>query len=135
MLIAGGTPPAAAIVEFDHDNVAVRRPTDGVILAANSFRKLGRRQVDDEEDDDSGWLGWLSRYDRLKKAIRKRHGRIDRSMNLIAIEGVPMGCNLHSATLFPKDLVIRVSMGRSPAYKHPFRGFRMTKRGIIAAKP
>ena len=126
MLIASGSQPDAAMVEFDHGAVAVRRAKQGCVLAANSFRKLHERSLLDS-------LPFMSsRYSALDKLIRENHGRIDRTMNFAGAEGVPMRSNLHSALLFPKDLIIRVSMGKTPAYEHPYRGFRMTPDGIVA---
>ncbi len=128
MLIAGGNPPDAVMVEFDHKAIAVRRATNGAVFAANSFRKLyNSKTVDD-------YLGFFSRYRILDKLIKKHHGKIDRTMNFAGAEGVPMWCNLHSALLLPKDLIIRVSMGEAPAYKRRFRGFRMTRSGLVAEK-
>jgi len=126
MLIAGGDPPDAAMVEFEHGAVAVRRPERGCVLAANSFRKLHQPGLLDR------FTFLSSRYDALDKLIQKHHGRIDRTMNFAGAKGVPMYCNLHSAVLFPKDLIIRVSMGETPAYEHPYRGFRMTPDGVVA---
>ena len=125
MLIAGPRTPAAAIVEFDHEQVAVRRARDGYVLAANSFRKLGGAEP-------FGDTWGFTRYGKLEKLIREHHGEIDRSMNFAGARGVPMSSNLHSAMLFPGDLIIRVSMGKIPAYEHPYIGFRMTDEGLVA---
>ena len=129
MLIAGGNPPDAVMVEFDHKAVAVRRAQKGVIFAANSFRKLHNGGGLDD------LLGPYSRYAVLSNLVKKHYGKIDRTMNFAGAEGVPLSCNLHSALLFPKDLRLRVSMGETPAYKQRYRGFRMTKDGLVAEKP
>jgi len=126
MLIAGGKPPAAVMVEFDHKGVAVRQAKNGYVIAANSFLSLNNPGARFEYD------GFLSRYGTLEKLIKKHYGKIDRTMNFAGAEGVPMFCNLHSALLFPRDLTIRVSMGLTPAYKQRYRGFRMTPDGIVA---
>jgi len=127
MLIAGGDPPDAVMIEFDAKAIAVRPATNGYVLAANSFQKLHGPGLLDR-------FSFLSsRYETLDKLIQKNHGRIGRTMNFAGAEGVPLGgMNLHSALLFPKDLIIRVSMGKTPAYEHPYRGFRMTPHGIVA---
>ena len=126
MLIAGGSQPDAAMVEFDHGAVAVRRAERGYVLAANSFRVLHERRLSDSIPFTS------SRYAALEKLIREHHGSIDRTMNFAGAEGVPLSFNLHSDLLFPKDLIIRVSMGKTPAYKYPYVGFRMTPDGVVA---
>ncbi|MFO7899495.1 MAG: C45 family peptidase [Planctomycetota bacterium] len=125
MLIADGDPPGAVIVEFGHRQVAVRRAEQGYVIADNSFRKLGGSGGFDD-------VWFFSRYAKLKKLITGQYGKIDRTMNFAGAEGVPMSCNLHSAMLFPKDLVFRVAMGKTPAYKQPYRGFRMTEAGLVA---
>ncbi len=42
LLIAGGDPPDAAIVEYDHEQVVVRKATEGYVVADNSFLALGK---------------------------------------------------------------------------------------------
>ena len=67
--------------------------------------------------------------------IRKYHGKIDRTMNFAAANGVPLSfINLHCALLFPKDLTFAVSMGKVPAAQGPFRKFRMTPAGLVSAE-
>ncbi len=129
MLIAGGSRPDAVVVEFDHEKTAVRRAERGYVLAANDFLVLRRTGL---AGDDFGLFG---RYATLEELIKKHHGKIDRTMNFAGAEGVPMSCNLHSALLFPADLTFRVSMGKTPAYKHRYRAFQMTKGGIVSAEP
>jgi len=125
LLIAGGDPPDAAMVEFDHRDLVVRRATEGFVLADNSFRSLGREEPLDEPSA-------YSRYGTLLGLIREHYERIDRSMNFAAAPGVPIrSINLHSALLFPADRTIYVSMGRAPAADHPYRGFRLTDEGIV----
>jgi hypothetical protein len=128
LLIAGGSPPDAAIVEFDHAKVAVRKAENGYVLADNSFRVL--------YVGESGPYDWEgSRYSILRKLIQDHHGRIDRSMNFAAAPGVPIASmNLHSAMLFPKELILRVSMGKVPACEQPYRAFRMTDEGMVSAE-
>jgi hypothetical protein len=127
MLIAGGDPPRAAVVEFDHRDVAVRWADQGAVWATNHFRKLGREA---EMGPDEGWC---SRYETLAGLIRDNYGRVDRTMNFAAAPGVPLrGINLHSALLFPSDLSFRLSMGRVPAADYLYRGFRLTPAGLVA---
>lgn len=124
MMIAGGSPPNAAEVEYDHNNVAVRWVEDGYVIGTNSFLKLGR---------ENGSEIWCSRYLRLEELIRQNYSEIDRSMNFAGAEGVPIEyMNLHSAMLYPKDLTISVSMGQIPACSHPYHTYRFTERGLVS---
>lgn len=126
MLIAGGNPADAAVVEYDHDNVAVRWPERDVVITTNHFRKLYQDPPLGEDDF------WCSRYWTLQHLISDSYGRIDRTMNFIADRGASMGSmNVHSALLFPKDLSFRVSMGRTPANEYPYRPFRLTAEGVV----
>jgi len=127
MIIAGGEPADAAVVEYDHDDVAVRWAERGVVIATNHFRKLHQEEAMGESE------GWCYRYQTLRGLIDDTYGHIDRTMNFIGTPGVPMGSiNLHSALLFPRDLSFRVSMGRTPAYEYPYRSFKLTADGVAA---
>ena len=127
MLVAGGTPPDAAEIEFDHSAIAVRKAERGVVVADNSFRLL----YQEEPVGDDEW----GRYGTLISLIRENYGRINSSTNLSGARGVPMeGINLHSAVLCPASLTIAVSMGKTPACRYPYRWFRMTERGIVSAE-
>lgn len=126
MLIAGGSPANAAVVEYDHDNVAVRWAERDVVIATNHFRTLYQDPPMGEEDY------WCGRYQTLQHLINDNYGHIDRTMNFIAAQGASMGSmNLHSALLFPQDLSFRVSMGRTPANEYPYRPFRLTAVGVV----
>jgi len=123
LIIAGGTPPDAAICEFDHEAVAVRRARDGWVAADNSFEELY------QDDSRYRYVGY--RAARLGDLIEGNYGRIDRAMNFAAAEGVPIrSINLHSAMLFPGDLRFNVSMTKKPAADHWYRPFRLTPEGI-----
>lgn len=127
MIVAGGNPPNAAVAEFDAADIAVRWARDGYVTADNSFYKL-------YQPPGSSVPSW-SRAGVLVDLIRRNHGRLDRSMNLAKAPGVALaGINLHSAVLFPADLSFAVSMGRFPAVEHPYRRFRMTRRGLVSAE-
>jgi len=129
MLVAGGSPPDAVELEFDHSDFHVRRAHEGWVIADNSSRAIGREAPLGPEEDAHG------RYGTLMGLIKRHHGRIDRSMNFAAARGVPLeGINLHSAMLFPSDLTFAVSMGTVPACRAPFRRFRMTPTGIASAE-
>ncbi len=133
MIVAGGNSPAAAIVEFDHETVQARWANEGVVLAANEFRKLYRNETDEDEYSYSYSYGF-SRYDKLERLIRQHYGRIDRSMNFAAADGVPLrSMNLQCVLLFPRDLSFNVAMGTPPACDSWFRRLRMTDRGIVKA--
>lgn len=129
MLVAGGNPPDAVVIEFDHEKIAIRRADKGYVLAANDFLTLHRTGLTE------GDFGLFGRYSALEAIIKKHYGKIDRTMNFAGAEGVPMSCNLHSALLFPADLTFRMSMGKTPAYKEQYRAFRMTKDGVVSAEP
>lgn len=142
MLVAGERPltgersvleregrPEAAVVEYDHERVAVRWARKGYVIATNFFRKLYEDVEIPEEE------AWCSRYGRLHELINGNYGKIDRSMNFIGDPGVAMGSgNLHSVLLFPRDLTFRVAMGHSAAYEYPYRAFRVTEAGVISAE-
>ena len=133
LIIAGGDPPAAAIVEFDHKQVVVRWAKRGYVTAANSFRVLGRAEPQPDEDADAKDTPsfWLSREDLLSRLIRENYGRIDDTMNFAAAEGVPMrSMNLQSALLFPQRRAMWISMGKVPAADQPFRRFKLTEKGL-----
>jgi len=137
LIIAGGNPPDAAIVEFDHKQVAVRWATRGYVAASNSFRALGRDTPREYYESDplsrQDPYAWLSRDEMLEKLIRENFGRIDDTMNFAAAEGVPIrSINLHSALLLPQRLAFRVSMSKAPAADQPYRRYRMTDRGIVS---
>lgn len=129
MLVAGGSPPQAAEVEFDHREVAVRWAENGAVWATNHFRKLGQEREMGPGD------GWCSRYARLQSLLRANYGRLTRNLNLAAAPGVPLrSINLHSAVLFPSDLTFRVSMGVIPAADQPYRGLRLTPTAVVAER-
>jgi hypothetical protein len=129
MLVAGGEPPDAVELEFDHATFVVRRAHRGFVIADNSSRALGRETPLGPEESATG------RYGRLLELILANHGRIDRTMNFAAAPGVALeGINLHSAMLFPRDLTFACSMGEVPASRGRFRRFRMTPRGIVSAE-
>jgi hypothetical protein len=128
LIIAGGRPPNAAVVEFDHQDLAVRWAENGGVWADNSFVTLY------QEGERFSYCG--SRYGRLKELITTSFGRIDRSMNFARAEGVPIrSINLHSALLFPSDLRFNVSMTQKPAADHWYRPFRLTAQGIEKVDP
>ena len=129
MLIAGGREnPSAVMIEFDHKNLAVRRNKKGFVTAANSFCQLYEGE---QFSEDRAW----GRQARLIRMIRRNHGRIDRTMNFIGAESIPIASmNLHSALLFPRDLTIALAMGPIPAYKRPYKKFRMTAEGLVAGE-
>lgn len=121
--------PEAAIVEYDHERVAVRWARNGYVIATNFFRKLYEDVEIPEEE------AWCSRYGRLYELINLNYGNIDRAMNFIGDPGVAMGSiNLHSVLLFPRDLTFRVAMGHAGAYRYPYRAFRITEGGVVPAE-
>jgi hypothetical protein len=145
MIVAGGDPCKAAIVEYDHAKVAVRWAHRGYVLAANDYKELYQEwptwaQKPDEEG--ASGLGWdpsgdpyggsyyYGRYGSLERLIRGNYGRIDRRMNFAAEPGIYMSINLHCALLLPRDLAFRLAQGRAPAAEGTFRTFRMDANGV-----
>jgi len=129
LLIAGGEPPSAVVVEYDHESLAVRNARRGVVMADNDLCSLHRDKPYEARPDGT------RRYDKLAELIRRNYGRINRSMNFLKAEGVALrSINLHSALLFPRDLSFRVSMGKVPACDYPYRAFRMTDTGLVSAE-
>ncbi len=127
LIIAGGIPPGAAVVEYDHRRVVVRRAKDDYVLATNSFVELGAEKADEPT---------YGRYGILNGLIRENYGKVDRTMNFAAAEGVPLeSINLHSALMFPKDLTFRAAMGSVPACRGTWGWFRMAPDGIVPAAP
>ena len=125
LIIAGGNPPAAAVAEYDHERIVVRRAKDGFILATNSFLELGETAAEEPT---------YGRYGVMNGLIRENYGKIDRTMNFAGADGVPIeSINLHSALMFPKDLTFRAAMGAVPACRGEFKWFRMTPDGIAPA--
>jgi hypothetical protein len=133
MLIAGGNPPQAAIVEFDHDQMMVRWAEEGMVCAANSFKKLYREepQVGETEDGYTSTYTWLGRDDTLAKILRENYGTLDEWVNPAAAPGVPIrSMNLQCVLLFPNQLRLRAAIGQEPAADQRFRPFRMTRQGL-----
>lgn len=137
MIIAGGRPHRACIVEFDHVRCESRWAVENVVFAANDFKKLYQQTTDDDAWDDGDSYGgtYYSRYQKLAALIRENYGKIDRAMNFAGFPGIAIpSMNLHSAALYPDDLSFEVSMGKIPACEGPYRAFRMTPRGIVSAE-
>ena len=122
MLIASGDEPDAAIVEFDSKSIAVRRAEHGFVGADNGFLKLYRRSTGDY-------------YGRIKTAfdLARRHaGRVMIDTPIAEAEGVPIeSMNLHCVTLDAGARTLRVAMGKIPAYRLPFKTFKLTDAGLV----
>jgi len=135
MLIAGGNPPKAAMVEFDHENVVVRWAENGLVAAANSFRKLNQPEKEQGEEQGEGTYSYYykSRDDTLLELLQKEYGHMDDSKNYAAAPGVPLrSMNLQCALLFPNELRFRISLGTNSAADQRFRAFRLTPQGVVA---
>ena len=121
VLVASGNPPDGAIVEFDAAEVAVRRLKDGFVGADNRFDKLY----------DPGPRFWGGRLGEVKDLVKKHRGRITLATEIADADGVPIdGMNLHCVTVDAGKRILRVAMGGIPAYKRPFKTFRLTGKGL-----
>ena len=125
MLVAGGAPPNAAEVEYDHKAIAVRWAKDGYVLGTNHFRTL----YEDPPLKDTD--GWCVRYQSMLGLIKGNYGQIDDSMNFTADPKVYMGINLHSAWFATQSLCFHLAMGPAPAAEGPFEAFRLTPHAIV----
>jgi hypothetical protein len=125
LLVACGNPPDAAIIEFDHEGLAVRRAREGFVGAANSFMELYQQNQEEQ--------GYWGRLGVVAALVRERKGQVNFDDNLAGAEGVPIaGMNLHSATVDATNLRLKVAMGKIPAYKLPYKQFRLTHKGLVA---
>ena len=136
MLIASGTPPDAAIVEFDANGMEVRRPVSNFVGADNSFRVLGQPKEEKTEPGEEMPEDCLCNMGRLGNAmfvINQHIGKVDLSTNLAGADGVPIeGMNLHSVNIDATNLRMRLAMGSIPACKLPYRAFRLTAKGLLS---
>lgn len=144
MLVASGNPPDGAILEFDHEKIAVRRPEGGFVGGANSYFQLyqeesappGRKVSASETrtpretaDADPYW----GRIKAARDLAFGNKGKLDFSWNLGGAEGVPIvSMSLHAVTMDATNLRLKVAMGKTPACKLPPRAFRLTPRGLEA---
>lgn len=123
LLIASGRGLNAAIVEFDHERVAVRRPVNGFVGAANSFMALYRR---------SPQRRYWGRTGVAHSLVKRYKGSIDINTKIAGAEGVPIVfMNLHSAMIDATNLRLRVAMGKIPAYRLPYKWYRLTDTGVV----
>jgi hypothetical protein len=126
LLVAQGNPPDAALIEFDHAKLAVRRPADGFVGAANTFMQL-YQEGNPTASEHRGRIGVAHGL-----ALAGR-GKVDFSFNIAGSDGVPInGMNLHSATIDATNRRLRVAMGTIPACDLPSRAFRLTEKGLEA---
>jgi hypothetical protein len=64
--------------------------------------------------------------------VRENAGRVDLDTNVAGREGVPItSMNLHCANIDATNLRFRVAMGRIPAFRLPFKAFRITAEGVV----
>ncbi|HUS57821.1 MAG TPA: C45 family peptidase [Planctomycetota bacterium] len=124
VLVASGNPPDAMIVEFDCNNIAVLKPVGGFVGAGNGFQLLYQGEQP---------LAYWGRIGRALSLTLANSGRIDLDCNIAGTEGVPIdSMNLHSAMIDATSLRFRVAMGKIPAYRLPYRAFRLTANGVEA---
>ncbi|NQT19221.1 MAG: hypothetical protein HQ592_05915 [Planctomycetes bacterium] len=124
LLIASGKKLDAAIVEFDHEAIAVRRPVDGFVGAGNGFMAL--RQAAPQQR-------YWGRIGTAHSLVQQQSGTIDINSKIAGADGVPIiFMNLHSAMIDATNLRLRVAMGKIPAYRLPYRSYRLTDKGVVA---
>ena len=125
VLIASGKPPNAAIVEFDAEGLAVRSAENGFVSADNGFLKLYSQNV----------TAYYGRSLRALNIARGNRGKVDLKLNIAGSDGVPIeSMNLHSAMIDCGSLRLRIAMGSIPAFKRPFKAFRLTPDGLVEDK-
>lgn len=126
LLIAQGAPPDAALVEFDHKNLAVRRPVRGFVGAANAFSSLYQEQPAPRSPR-------TGRCGRAWAIVEEHFGRITFATEIAGAEGVPIpSMNLHCATIDVTRRRLRIAMGPIPAYRLPAKTFRLTPSGVTS---
>lgn len=137
MIVAGGKPPAAAMIEFDHAKVRVRWAEKGYVLGDNSFHALyvsPSAASDSSTSYTSSYYSYYSRYDTLEKLATHLYGKIDRTMPISKAPGVAISSmNLHTLMLYPTDLTFAVSMGKTPATSYPFHWYALGADGVRSA--
>ena len=127
MLVAGGRPAGAVIIEFDHKKMAVRGPKDGFVGAANSSMSLHRTKP---VTVYSGRVGTAWRK------VRTYGRKIDIDCNVAGARNVPIhSMNLHSVMIDATGLRFRLAMGGIPAYRLPYKEFVLTEKGVAAQEP
>ena len=126
MLVASGRPPDAAVIEFDHERLVVRRPREGFLGAANHFELLNADRPPATSPPEG-------RVGAAFAAAQAAAGKLDLSVNVAGAEGVPIvGMNLHSAMIDATHLRLRLAIGAIPACHRPYRAFRFTTEGLTA---
>jgi hypothetical protein len=126
MLVAQGNPPDAALIEFDHAKLVVRRPADGFVGAANTFMAL-YQEGNPTASEHRGRIGVA------RDLALAGRGGLDFGSNIAGSDGVPInGMNLHSATIDATNRRLKVAMGTIPACELPYRAFRLTEKGLEA---
>ena len=126
LLVAQGNPPDAALIEFDHAKLVIRRPADGFVGAANNFMAL-YQENDPAASEHQGRIGVA------RNLALAGGGELDFGANIAGADGVPInGMNLHSATIDATNRRLKVAMGTIPACELPYRAFRLTDKGLEA---
>ncbi len=115
---AGG----AAVAELSPERVAIRRPSQGVVMATNHFRAEPHRHGEA-----------CPRYARLRRDARERA----RPYTAADLEGllaeVALGRdNLQAMILMPRARALRLAIGRAPAAAGPYV---LLDRGLLFGQP
>ncbi len=125
MLVAQATPARAVELEYDHLNLVVRQPERGVIIATNSFRKLGV---------EGRFFGNWGRYAAMTELVETHYGKITLKDNFVADPRVHQGqTTLHTVMLRPMDGTFTFALGAG-AGKGPFHTFRLTEQRVEAVR-
>ena len=115
----------AVVVEYTHDQLAVRTPRPGnhFILATNHFRKLGRET---ELPEGRGHF----RYPALHRLLQQHAGRLTSRTDLFGHPRVHFPDSMHCFIIAPERREFRLAFGALPATDAPYRTFTYTPDGI-----
>jgi len=111
------------VIEFSPTVVAVRRPTDGVLLCANHFRSPEHVAAPKPIDH---------RYATLTRLAEKHRGRIDPAALKTMLQAVRQHMTLQSMIFEPAARRLHLSIGTVPSSDGPYRTIDCAR--LLAAK-
>lgn len=126
-ILIAQTAPArnAVVVEYTHDNLAVRRPRpdNHFILATNHFRKLARET---ELAEVRGYMRYPALYQLLKRHTR----RLTLCTDLFGHPAVHFPDSMHCFIIAPEQRAFRVAFGTLPSTDAPYHTLTYDHNGI-----